>query len=330
MFQNYIKIAWRNLSRNKGFTFINILGLSIGVAACILISIYIDHESTYDSHVPNSSNVYRLNNYFSIEGTIEHGIHFSAVMAPTLKADFPEVENSGRLMDNGLFYGAESNEIQFGDDPMQFHEEGFSYADQSMVDIMGIQMVYGNAATALAEPKSILISEKMSRKYFQNENPVGKVMFLNGDKEDPFTISGVMENFASNSHLDYDFLITLTDVEFGPGEQTRWIQSNYYTYVVLKDGTDHQVFGDKMATHVIRKYLKPALKEGGFAMWETIEDSTGISLQPLTDINLHSGMIAFEATSRNDIKIIWIFGIVAIFILVIASINFVNLSTAKS
>lgn len=330
MFQNYIKIAWRNLSRNKGFTFINILGLSIGVAACILISVYIKHESTYDSHVPNASNVYRLNNFFSIEGRIEHGIHFSAIMAPTLIADFPEVENSGRLMDNGLFYGAGSNEIQFGDDPMQFHEDGFTYADQSMVDIMGVQMVYGNSASALAEPKTIVISEKMSRKYFQNENPVGKVMFLNGDKEDPFTISGVMEDFASNSHLDYDFLITLTDVEFSPGEQTRWIQSNYFTYVVLQEGTNPGAFGDKMAAHIIKKYLKPALKEGGFAMWETIEDSTGISLQALTDINLHSGMIPFEASSRNDVKIIWIFGIVAIFILVIASINFVNLSTAKS
>ncbi|MEM6801640.1 MAG: ABC transporter permease [Bacteroidota bacterium] len=330
MIQSFFKIAWRNLSRNKGFTFINILGLSIGVAACILIFVYINHESTYDSQVPNAENVYRLTNNFTMEGQVLYGVHFSANTAPTLLADFPEVTNSGRLMDNGLFYGAGSNEIQFGDNPMQFHEEGFSYADQSMVDIMGIEMVYGEAKTALASPKSIVISEKISRKHFQQKNPIGSSIFLNGNKEDPFTISGVMKDFPSNSHLDYDFLITLTDVEVGPGEQTRWLQNNYFTYVVLKEGTDYEAFSDKMATHIIRTYLKPAMKDGGFAMYETIEDSSGMGLQPLQSINLHSGQISFEASFRNDIKIIWIFGIVALFILVIASINFVNLSTAKS
>lgn len=330
MIRNYFKMAWRNLIRNKGFTFINILGLSIGVAACLLISVYILHESSYDKSVPNSSNVYRMINSFVEDGRVGYGVHFSANTAATILEDFPEVINAGRLMDNGLFYGAGSNEIRFEDSQTQFYEEGFTYADQAMVDIMGISMVHGEAETALAEPKTIVISESIAKKHFKDVNPVGKVMFLNGNNEDPFKINGVMEDFASNSHLDYDFLITLEGVEFGEGEQTRWIQNNYYIYLVLAEGTDAEIFTKKMESHLILTYLKPAFKAAGFALYEKIEDILHIMTQRLTDINLHSGNIDFEASFRNDIKIIWIFGIVAVFILIIASINFVNLSTAKS
>ena len=330
MIRNYFKLAWRNLIRNKGFTFINIIGLSIGVAACTLISVYILHESNYDKDVPNSSNTYRMINSFLDDGTVGYGIHFSANTARTVLADFPEVENAGRLMDNGLFYGAGSNEIQIEGQQMQYHEEGFTYADQAMIDIMGIKMIHGDAATALGQPKTIVISESISQKHFKNENPVGKVMYLNGDKEDPFRINGVMEDFKSNSHLDYDFLITLEGVEFGEGEQTRWLQNNYFSYIVLKEGTDVEAFNKKMASALILTYIKPAMKEGGYALYENIEEKLDITTQPLTDINLHSGKISFEASFRNDIKIIWIFGLVALFILIIASINFVNLSTAKS
>ena len=330
MIRNYFKIAWRNLLKNKGFTVINIIGLSIGVAACILISLYIIHESSYDKHVPNSNNVYRMAGEFVQDGRVDAGIHFSANTARTVLADFDEVENAGRLMDNQLFYGAGSNDIRFDGEAMQYHEDGFTYADPSMIDIMGIQMLYGNAGTALSEPKTVVISESMSKKYFRNENPVGRTMYLNGNGEDPFKIDAVMKDFASNSHLNYDFLITLTDVEFGEGEQTRWSQNNYFTYLVLRPDTDVSAFETKMGNTLIHKYLKPAYKASGYVVGETLEDKLTFYLQRLTDINLHSTNIDFEASFRNDIKIIWIFGIVALFILVIASINFINLSTAKS
>ncbi|TYA92368.1 ABC transporter permease [Seonamhaeicola marinus] len=330
MIKNYFKIAFRNLLKNKGFSSINIFGLSVGVAACILISIYILHESSYDGSVPNSGNVYRMTGEYIDDGRVDYGIHFSANTAPTVLKDFKEVENTGRLNANQLFYGAGSNDIRFEGQDMQYHEDGFSYADQSMIDIMGIEMVYGNAATALAKPKTIVISEYMATKYFKNENPVGRTLFLNGNMNDPFEISGVMKDFASNSHLDYDFLITLKDVEFGQGEQTRWYQNNYFTYVVLRPDTDVAAFEKEMSGVLIEKYLKPSWKSAGFPGWEQMDERFKIYLQPLTDINLHSSHIDFEASSRNDIKIIWIFGIVALFILIIASINFVNLSTAKS
>ncbi|WP_299533487.1 ABC transporter permease [Ulvibacterium sp.] len=330
MIKNYLKIAWRNLLKNKGFTFINIVGLSIGVAACILISIYILHEVSYDKQVPNSANVYRMIGTYIDDGRLETGIHFSANTAPTVLEDFAEVENSGRLMANGLFYGAGSNEIRFEGRSMQHHEEGFAYADQSILDIMGIPMVHGDASTALSEPKTIVISETMAQKHFNTGNPVGKVMYLNGNNEDPFRINGVMKDFPSDSHLDYDFFITLEGVEFGEGEQTRWFQNNYFTYLVLRPDTDVAAFEEKMSNTLIHTYMKPAFLAAGFVQGETLEDQLSMSLQKLTDINLYSAQIDFESSYRNDIKIIWIFGIIALFILIIASINFVNLSTAKS
>nr|WP_298923626.1 ABC transporter permease [uncultured Allomuricauda sp.] len=330
MLKNYLKVAWRSLLKNKGFTLINIVGLSFGVAACILISIYIIHESSYDKHVANSNNIYRMTNAIIQDGNVRGGIHFSAIMASTVLNDFAEVENAGRIMDNGLFYGAGSNEIRLEGSPTQYHEEGFAYADQSIMDIMDIQMVYGNAPTSLSEPGTIVISNSISEKYFGESNPVGSSIYLNGNNDQPFRINGVMEDFASNSHLDYDFMLTLSGVEFGEGEQTRWTQNNYFTYITLKSGTNIPQVQKKISNHIIKDYLMPAFEAGGFAMAGNLEDRLSIGLQHLTDINLYSNDIDFEANSRNDIKVIWIFGIVALFILVIASINFVNLSTAKS
>lgn len=330
MIKNYLKIAWRNLLKNKVFSLINIIGLSFGVAACILISVYIIHESSYDKHVANSSNIYRMIGQYLIDGRISESIHFSANMAPTVLHDFAEVENSGRLMENSLFYGAGSNEIRIAGQQMQHHEEGFTYADQSIIDILDIQMVYGDASSALSEPNTMVISETISKKYFGNSNPVGKVIYLNNNNDTPFRINGVMQDFPSNSHLDYTFLITLKGVEFGEGEQTRWTQNNYFTYIVLKEGVDVIQFEKKMSNRLINDYILPASREAGFAVPDDIEEKYFVKTQALTDINLYSKNVDYEASTRNDIKIIWIFGVVALFILAIASINFVNLSTAKS
>ncbi|WP_276390049.1 ABC transporter permease [Eudoraea chungangensis] len=330
MFINHIKIAWRNLLKNKGFTFINIIGLSIGVAACVLISIYIVHERSYDKKIENSENIYRMINRYISDGTINDGIHFSANTAPTVLSDFPEVMQSGRIMDNELFWGAGSNEIRIGGEQRQHHEERFTYADQAIIDIMQIPMVHGVSETALAEPNTVVISERISRKYFGTGNPIGKVIYLNGNNGLPFRINGVMKDFSSNSHMDYDFLITLEGVEFGEGEQTRWTQNNYYTYITLRSDADPKAFEEKMSNHLIEEYIVPANETAGYVIPEDFKNQFFIKLQALTDINLYSSTIDFEASKRNDIKIIWIFGIIALFILVIASINFVNLSTAKS
>ena len=330
MFKTHLKIAWRNLLKNKVFTLINIVGLSTGVAACILIAVYVLHENSYDASVADAEQIYRMLNRDSRDGKIDDYIHFSANTAPTVKQDFPEVLASGRINANELFYGAGSNEIRIEGEQRQYHEKGFAYADQSIINIMDIAMVHGDAATALAEPFTVVISNSIATKYFGSENPVGKSIYLNGNNDQPYRINGVMEDFASNSHMDYDFFLTLKGMEFGEGEQTRWEQNNYFTYLKLAPETNALAFQEKVSEHLINNYIVPAFKAGGYVIPEDPNEIFSIRLQKLTDINLHSGTVSFEASTRNDIKIVWIFGVVALFIMVIASINFVNLSTAKS
>lgn len=329
MIINYLTIAWRNLRKSAVITTVNVVGLSIGVAACLLIAIYIKHEISYDQHVRDADRIYRLYGTFNKEGETLKGAHFTAILSPTLKSDFREVEESGRFMANPLFYGAGSNDINFEGSALQFREEGFSYADQSLMSILQPRMIYGDNNTALSDPKSIVISQTKANKYFEGKNPIGQVMYLNGKEDDPFSIGGVMEDFPSNSHLNYDFLITLTDVEFGEGEQTRWLQDNYFTYVKLRQGVDVKAFADRMEQHLIQKYYVPALKAVGSVMAETAERDFGIVLQPIRDIHLHGGDI-LDYDTRGDIRFIWLFGVIALFILMIACINFINLSTAKS
>jgi putative ABC transport system permease protein len=330
MWKNYLKIAWRSLLKARGFSIITIAGLGIGIAACLLISVYIIHETSYDSFVPNSENIYRVVRQFDFEQGTERSVHFSANMARTVNSDFDEIEQSGRLMDNDLFYGSGSNEIQFDDDPMQHHEEKFAYVDQSILDIFNIPMVYGDAKKALLDPNTIVISESVAERFFKDQNPVGHVIYLNGDREDPRKISGVMRDFPTNSHLDYDYFLTLTGMEFEPGEQDRWTQNNYKTYVILRPDVDAAVFGKTLGSTVINKYILPAFVAQGRALPENFEQLYSMYLQPMTDIHLHSTSIEDEASFRSDIKIIWVFGTVALFILFLASINFINLSTARS
>ncbi len=329
MIRNYLKIAWRNLRKNRIITFVNTIGLSIGVAACLLIGIYIRHEISYDAHIPDADRVFRVYATFNQDGEIDKGAHFTAILAPTLEQDFREVESAGRFMDNPLFYRAGSNDISIEGDDVQFREEGFTYMDQSLLDIIQPDMVFGTYQEALSKPKTIVLSVSKAKKYFGRNDPTGKVIYLNGNKDDPFVIGGVMKDFPTNSHLDYDFLITLTDVEFGEGEQTRWLQSNYLTYVKLHENVEVESFAKRMSDHIFSKYIVPALKDIGNVMAETIEQDAAIYLQPVRDIHLYASDI-HDNHARGDVRYIWLFGIVALFILLIACINFINLSTAKS
>ncbi|MEM6346938.1 MAG: ABC transporter permease [Bacteroidota bacterium] len=330
MIRNYFKIAWRNLLKNRGFSLINIAGLGIGIAACILIGIYVNHESSYDKDIPKSDNLYRLIGVFAQDGRIQRGVHFSANMGSTLAADFPEVATAGRLMDNPLFPRAGSNEIRIEGQLMQMHEEGFTYADQTILDMLARPFVSGDPKTALSEPNTIVISERKAKKLFGSVDAVGKTLFFNGEDDIPYKVSGVMENFPTNSHLEeYDYLISLSEVEFGPGEQTRWLQNNYFTYLEIDNSADIPSLEEKFTDHILDNYMIPAMVEAQMAMSESIKDQLRLELQPITDIHLHSAEI-FDTKIRGDIRFVWLFAAVALFILLIACINFVNLSTAKS
>ena len=329
MFKNYLKIAWRSLLRDKGFSAINIIGLSIGVAACLLITLYVIDERSYDSQVTNRDNIYRLTQFSVIDGEEAWGAHHSALMASTIDKEFDEVNRSGRILDNKLMYGAGSNEISFNDDLAQYHEERFAYVDQSIVDILDLPIIQGVANSALNEPQTLIISESKSQKFFKGQNPINQIIYLNNDRSEPYKITGVFKDFPEASNFDYDFLLTLKGVEFGEGEQMRWVQSNYFNFIELSPETDVATFENRMTQVIFPNYLIPALKSSGYSRFARIIEDSKLELQPLKDIHLHSEGIR-DGKTHGDIRFVWIFGAIALFILMIACINFINLSTAKS
>jgi putative ABC transport system permease protein len=326
---HYIKIARRNMARQKMYAAIKIGGFAIGIAACILVSLLIRHELSYDKHIPGADKIYRVALRFKDNDRIENGVHFPAPMAKAIQANFPEVENAGRLMSSNLFDGAGSNQVRTFSKPENHYEEGFTYVDQSWLDILHVPMVYGERSKALAEPNTIVISKKKADKYFPGENPVGKLLILNDNKASPYKVGGVMEDFPTTSHLQYDFLLTMTGKSLWPGEQDTWMAQNYGIYLRLRKGTEVRSFEKRLHQTIVNKYYLPAMKSSGMVDAEELVSKAAIFLQPVTDIHLRSYDFA-DWDKRGDIRFVWMFGAVAVFILLIACINFLNLSTARS
>ena len=264
-------------------------------------------------------------------GTINKGVDFPPPMAKAVKNDFPEVEKSGRFMPNTLFPGAGSNYLRRTDQQENTYEGGFTYADQEALNILNIPMVYGNKAHALDEPNTLVISKKKADKYFPDQNPVGKTMFLNDDKSKPYKIGGVMQDFPTTSHLQYDFLLTLAGVELWQGEQPGWGSSNYPIYLLLRPGTNIAQFEKKLTSGLLKNYFIPHTIASGQSQKDAddLAKKASLHLQPVSDIHLKSYDIHDEL-SHGDIRFVWLFGAIACFILIIACINFINLSTAKS
>jgi putative ABC transport system permease protein len=328
MLKNYFKITWRNLIKQKTYSIIKIGGFALAIAACLLIALYIKDELSYDKSWPAANRIYRIVEQYNENGKIEYGVYLPAPMARALKEDFPEVEKAGRLMPDASFYGGGNNQLRRADQQQNTYEEGFTYADQDMLDILQMKMIYGDRAHALAEPNTLVLSSRKAEKYFPNQDPVGKLMILNNDNTKLYKVGGVIENFPTTSHLQYDFLLTLAGHEFWNGEQTNWLASNYPVYVMLKPGTNAKQFQEKLKL-VLKKYFTPARKRAGNVDADKIEQSTSYLVQPITDVYLRSFNID-DDLKKGDIRFVWLFGAVAGFILIIACINFINLATAKS
>lgn len=328
MFKNYFKIAFRQFRKQKMYAAIKIGGFAFSIAACLLIALYIRNELSYDKQWPDASRIYRLDEAYNDNGKIDKGVDWPAPMGPVLKNDFPEIELSGRLMDNSLM-GAGSAEMRRADQQENTYEEGITFADQQFLDIFKLPMVYGDRAHALANPLTMVISKTKADKYFPGQNPVGKVMYLNNDKTRPYTIGGVMQDFPQTSHLRYNFLLTLAGMEFGKGEQTNWGDYNYPVYLLVKKGTNIAGLEQKITRNTIKNYFLPEMLREGTKDPEKLIANVKFYLQPVTDINLYSYDIE-DGLSHGDIRFVWLFGAVAGFILIIACINFINLSTAKS
>jgi putative ABC transport system permease protein len=325
MYKSNFKIAWRSLVKHKMYSAIKIGGFAIGIAACLLIALFIKDELSYDSNYPEANRIYRVVAETTEGEFAGQGVDFPAPFAKALKDEFPEFENVARINPNSLFTGG-GNPIRRIDAAQNTYEEGFIFADQELLDILQIKMIYGDRKHALDEPNTIVISERKAQQYFPNENPVGKMLIANDNKDKPVKIGGVMANFPSTSHLQYDFLIAMKGVEFYNGEQSNWGASNYHTYVLLKPGVDIAKLEKKMFSVIVHKYLASQMSKTEL---ELVERSSRLYLQPIRDIHLHSAEI-HDGMRHGDIRFVWLFGAIAGFILLIACINFINLSTARS
>ena len=324
MFKNYFIVTWRSMMRQKMYTGIKIGGFALGLATCFVIFLFIRNELSYD--VNASDNIYRVyNHYQGPDGG--KWTSFPASMASIIKADFPEIEKSGRLIPYQWF-NAGSNLFRRDDRIDNTFEEGFAYADQSLLEILNLPMVYGSQEHALEKPYSLVITKSIAEKYYPGTDPTGKIIILNEDKSKPYTIGGVIEDFAHTSHIRYNFLITLTNVEFWGGEQTSWCCWNYSVYVKLRPDASVPDLENKMLS-VKDKHYVGHLKQVGSAGAEDVRKYHTFKLQPVKDIYLKSGDID-DNLQHGDVRYIWLFGGIAVFILLLACINFINLSTAKS
>ncbi|HVY74411.1 MAG TPA: ABC transporter permease [Puia sp.] len=319
MLRNYFKTAWRNLLKNKAFSFINILGLAVGLASCLLIMLYIFDESSYDRHQKDIDRIYRI----AASGKDGEWVALAAPVGPAVKANFPEVEQSARLL---TFPDMTKMLVKFknGSDQKQFIETNGYYVDSTFFKILSYDFVYGSGATALDEPNTMVISATMSRKYFGHSDPVGKLLLITTPGgEFPYTVKAVFDDQKNKSHIPGNFFLSMRNNDMWNWVKTRTaFVSNalFYTYVKLKPGSDAKAFERKL-----QSWFETQIRE--------IVRSSGISLQiflqPLKDIYLHSAA-PNEIAANGNITYLYILGSIAAFILLIACINFTNLSTARS
>ncbi|WP_339708024.1 ABC transporter permease [uncultured Kriegella sp.] len=323
MFKNYLKIAWRSIKSEKLLTFIKVGGFAVGIAACLLIALFIKDELNYDRHYANSDRIYRVVLQAEIGGEMKKSTHFPLPMAQTIEADFPEIKKAGKIFGSALSSGGK-RAFRSGAATQNIFEGGFLYGDQNIFEILEIPLLQGNATEALTGPGNIVISESKAAKYFPQGNVLGQTLILDDNASKPYTISGVMPDFPSNSHLDFDFLLPIDDTNLS------WTSQNYFTYVLLDEKSNVEELENKMRA-IIENYVIPAqIERGRDASFIEILKSIEYKLQPISDIHLKSDIEMADGLQHGDVRFVWLFAAIAGFILVLACINFINLSTAKS
>ena len=318
MFKNYLKIAARNLGKHKFYSFINITGLAIGLACTLLILIYVQNELTYDKHHSKADRIYRVATDISFGGREFNMPNCPAPLAAAVAEDYPEVLASMRLREQGRFL------VRIDEDT--YREEGLVYADSSIFSVFDLPLVAGDVS-ALDRPNSIIIDESIAEKYFGEENPIGKRLLLDNDLD--VEITGVFENMPVNSHFHYNLILSMSTSEHS--KHTMWLSNNYKTYILLDKNNAAKTLEAKFPS-MIEKYIGPQIAQ---ALDMTLDDFLASGshysyyLQPLTDIHLYS-QLENELEANGDIRYVYLFSGIALLILALACINFMNLSTARS
>ncbi len=310
MIKSYLKIALRTIKKNKGYSFINITGLAIGIACCILILLWVNEELSYDRFHKNAARIYRVNAINETTAQIHHQFQMPAPLSPALKEEIPEIRHSTRYLKLGGEWL-----VRYGD--KTFIESAFSLVDPDFFQIFTFPAVEGDLDNALSDPRSLVITQKIADKYFPDEDSVGKVLRV--EKALDFTVKAVIKDMPRNSHLQCDFLIPfviLKELVTGYDALEEWRIQNTETFVLLPKGSSAQDVNPKIALFTDKHLEKQKLV---------------LYLQPLRKIHLFSSDIRGPITvSKGDITYVYVFSLIAVFILITACINFMNLTTARS
>jgi len=307
MFKNYLKTTWRNITRHKGYSFINIAGLALGMACCIVLAFYLQFELSFDRFHKNENRIFRLVERQFFEGQDETNLGQSTPWMGETFVEYPEVSMAVNFVNMGTIWTKHKDEMV--EIPRAL------IADPDVFEVFSFKLLRGDPQTALLEPNTVVITEDTAQRIFKKEDPVGQI--LQGPDSGIFRITGVAENVPENSHIQFDMLVSIMEMRNQPVE---WDNYDHYspTYVLLKQNANPKALESKLPAHT-RKYFRMNA------------DHVSLSLQPLRNIHLRSKHIMWEINwLKGDIMDIYFFSIIMFFILLVACINFINLSTARS
>jgi putative ABC transport system permease protein len=323
MLRNYLKIALRNLAKQRFYSIINVSGLALGVAACLLIVLYVTNELSYDRHYENAGRIYRINGEIKFGGNHYQLAVAPAPMGPILAEEYPEVEAAVRFRSRGSYLVKTENGTE------SFREHNVVWVDSTFFKIFTVPVTEGDPVSALGQPNSLAISETTAKKYFNSTDVLGKTLIL--DNQLNGKITAVYKDMPVTGHFRYDILIAMSGLD--EAKVPNFLSNNFNTYVLLREGTEAKAFESKLPQLVV-KYIGPQAAQvlgGEFTMEKFIASGNKLeyTVMPVTDIHLRSDLTA-ELAANSDITYVYLFSAIALFILLIACINFMNLSTARS
>ncbi len=316
MLKNYFKTAIRNLKHQKVYSFINITGLSLGLVCCALIALYIHFELSYDDFHDKAESIYRIIEIETESGKKQYSAATPAPLAPTLSEEFPEIVRVVRI-----FHPSWIEKWRISDEDRAFFEEGVFFADPSILEVFTFPFIHGRQEAALKEPHSMVITREIAQKYFGHSNPLGKVLSVHGVQT---KITGVIQDVPPNSHFRFKFLVSFAILET-PGFRNvvydmlgNWRSHNFYSYLLLRQGASSVELQEKFLPFLERHFH------------QKISDYD-LYLQPLREVHLHSKNFSYDITdTTSDIAYVYIFSAIALFVLIIACINYMNLTTARA